>query len=240
MLKVTITCVLYVYIVYYVLCVHFVNMVQSQLDSSRIDRPSLLEKLDNETELFDECDYLDLTDTNSLDIKECDLNIIHLNIRGIISKQTRLTNMLQTCIGKHLIHIVTINETWLSKDNEHLLNIPDYNVIKKNRTGKKGGGVCILVHKSLYYKELDAINNLKLKHIEQISIELKLQNKNLLISSMYTAPNTNVTEFNTEYDTYIKKIQGTKLDIVIGLDHNLDLLKIENHKPTQDFFNSKY
>ena len=55
---------------------------------------------------------------------------------------------------------------------------------------------------------------------------------------MYRAPNTNVTEFTVEYDSYIKKIQGTKLDIVIGLDHNLDLLKIENHKPTQDFFNS--
>ena len=142
MLKVTVTCVLYVYIVYYLLCVHLVNMVQPHhpLDTSKIDRQSLLEKLDNETELFDECDYLDLTDTNSLDIKECDLNIIHLNIRGIISKQTKLTNMLQTCIGKHLIHIATINETWLTKDNEHLLNIPDYNVIKKNRTGKRGGG----------------------------------------------------------------------------------------------------
>ena len=238
MLKVTVTCVLYVYIIYYALCVHPVNMVQSQLNSSRIERQSLLEKLDNETELFDECDYLDLTDTNSLDIKECDLNVIHLNIRGIISKQSKLTSMLQTCIGNHLIHIATINETWLSKDNEHLLNIPDYNVIKKNRIGKKGGGVCILVHKSLYYKEIDAINNLKFKHIEQISIKLKLQSKNLLVSSLYRPPNTNVTEFNAEYDNYIRKIQATKLDIVIGLDHNLDLLKIENHKPTQDFFNS--
>ena len=146
--------------------------------------------------------------------------------------------MLQSCIGNHLIHIATINETWLSKDNEHLLNIPDYNVVKKNRIGKKGGGVCILVHKSLYYKEVDTINNLKFRHIEQISIELKLQKKNLLVSSLYRPPNTNVSEFNAEYDTYIRKIQATKLDIVIGLDHNLDLLKVENHKPTQDFFNS--
>ena len=238
MLKETFTCVLYVYSIYCILCVHSVNMVQSQLESSRIERQSLLEKLDNETELFDECDYLDLTDTNSLDIKECDLNLIHLNIRGIISKQSKLTSMLQNCIGKHLIHIATINETWLTKDNEHLLNIPDYNVIKKNRIGKKGGGVCILVHKSLYYKELDAINNSKFKHIEQISIELKLQSKNLLISSLYRPPNTNVTEFNVEYGNYLRKLQTTKLDIVIGLDHNLDLLKIETHKPTQDFFNT--
>ena len=86
MLNVTFTSALYVYIIYYALCEHLVNMTHSQLNSSRIERQSLLEKLDNDTELFDECDYLDLTDTNSLDIKECDLNVIHLNVRGIISK----------------------------------------------------------------------------------------------------------------------------------------------------------
>ena len=236
MFKKTVTLVLYVYIIS-LLCMHFVNMVQSQLDSSRIERQSLLEKLDNETELFDECDYMDLTESNLIEIKECDLNIIHLNIRGIISKQSQLTNLLHTCIGKHLIHIATINETWLTKDNEHLLNIPDYQVIKRNRIGKKGGGVCILVHKSLYYNELNTINNLQFKHIEQISIELKVQRKNLLVSSLYRPPNTNVTEFNEEYENLLRKMQATKLDIVIGLDHNLDLLKIENHKPTQDFFN---
>ena len=236
MLKATVTLVLHMYILYCMFFAHFVNM--AQLDSSRIERQSLLDKLDNETELFDECDYLNLTDTSSLDIKDCDLNIIHLNIRGIISKQSKLTSLLQNCIGKHLIHIATINETWLTKDNEHLLDIPDYNVIKKNRIGKKGGGVCILIHKSIYYKELEAINNLKFSHIEQISVEVKLQCKNLLVSSLYRPPNTNVNEFNTEYSNYLKKIQATKLDTVIGLDHNLDLLKIENHKPTQDFFNS--
>ena len=145
--------------------------------------------------------------------------------------------MLHGCIGNHTIHVATINETWLTRENEHLLDIPDYHLVKGNRIGRKGGGVCILIHKSLNYKEQDMINELKFKHIEHICVEIRLQTKKLCVSSIYRPPNTNATEFNEEYGTYIKKLKSTKLDTVIGLDHNLDLLNIEKHKPTQDFFN---
>ena len=57
------------------------------------------------------------------------------------------------------------------------------------------------------------------------------------VSSLYRPPNTNATEFNIEYEKYINKLKSTKLDTVIGLDHNLDLLNMEKHKPTQEFFN---
>ena len=50
-------------------------------------------------------------------------------------------------------------------------------------------------------------------------------------------PNISDLEFNTEYEKYTNKLKSTKLDTVIGLDHNLDLLKMEKHKPTQEFFN---
>ena len=60
---------------------------------------------------------------------------------------------------------------------------------------------------------------------------------NVSVSSLYRPPNTNATEFNIEYEKYIKKLKSTKLDTVIGLDHNLDLLNMEKHKPTQEFFN---
>ena len=45
-----------------------------------IERQSLLDKLETGTELYDECEYLDLTDSQTLDIKDCDLNLLHLNV----------------------------------------------------------------------------------------------------------------------------------------------------------------
>ena len=231
---------LFVLFVLHTVCIsHIVNMspTQHDLDTSTITRKSLLETLDNDTELFDKCEYLDLTDSQTLDIKDCDLNLLHLNVWGLISKQSKLVKLLQSCIGEHTIHVVTINETWLTKDNEHFLNIPDYHAVKRNRVGKRGGGVCILIHKSLNYQEIDTINTLKFKHIEHICVEIKLQGKNLSVSSLYRPPNTSALEFNTEYEKYTNKLKSTKLDTVIGLDHNLDLLKMEKHKPTQEFFN---
>ena len=231
---------LFVLFVLYTVCIsHIVNMppTHHDLDTSIITRKSLFETLDNDTELLDECEYLDLTNSQTLDIKDCDLNLLHLNVRGLISKQSKLVKLLQSCIGKHTIHVATINETWLTKDNEHCLNIPDYHAVKRNRLGKRGGGVCILIHKSLKYKEIDTINTLNFKHIEHICVEIKLQGKNMSVSSLYRPPNTSALEFNTEYEKYINKLKLTKLDTVIGLDHNLDLLKMEKHKPTQEFFN---
>ena len=182
---------LFVLFVLHTVCIsHIANMspTQHDLDTSTITRKSLLETLDNDTELFDECEYLDLTDSQTLDIKDCDLNLLHLNVQGLIGKQSKLVKLLQSCIGKHTIHVVTINETWLTKDNEHFLNIPDYHAVKRNRVGKRGGGVCILIHKSLNYQEVDTINTLKFKHIEHICVEIKLQGKNLSVSSLYRPP----------------------------------------------------
>ena len=229
---------LFVLLVLYIVCTpHIVNMPPAPHDLDTVTRKSLFETLDNDTELSDDCEYLDLTNSQTLDIKDCDLNLLHLNVRGLISKQSKLAKLLQNCIGDHIIHVVTINETWLTKDNEHYLNIPDYQVVKRNRLGKRGGGVCILIHKSLNYKEIDTINTLKFKHIEHICVEIKLQGKNLSVSSLYRPPNTSALEFNIEYEKYINKLKSTKLDTVIGLDHNLDLLKMDKHKPTQEFFN---
>ena len=77
--------VLLVYTLYLVCSMRFahnVNMssLQYDLNTSTITRLSLLHKLNHETDLFHECDYLDLTESQTLDIKDCDLNLLHLNV----------------------------------------------------------------------------------------------------------------------------------------------------------------
>ena len=57
--------------------------------------------------------------------------------------------------------------------------------------------------------------------------------KNISVSSIYRPPNTNTSEFIAEYEKYTKKLTSDNTDTVIGLDHNLDLLKIEKHKHSQ-------
>ena len=55
---------------------------------------------------------------------------------------------------------------------------------------------------------------------------------------MYRAPNTDQTIFLNEYKKFIETIKKIpNSEIILGMDHNLDLLKSHVHKKTQQFLN---
>ena len=126
-----------------------------------------------------------------------------------------------------------LNETWL-KENSHV-TIPGYDLVSKPRPNKKGGGVGFLVKKGLVYRERTDLA-LDSKICENMVIELKCDRKSLLLCSAYRPPNTNPNDFLDVYSILIGKLKENKgKNIVIGLDHNLDLLKNATHKCTEDF-----
>ena len=55
---------------------------------------------------------------------------------------------------------------------------------------------------------------------------------------MYRSPNTKETELINHVQNTIVKCMSAKqdIDIILGMDHNLDLLKINNHKGTRLFY----
>ena len=53
---------------------------------------------------------------------------------------------------------------------------------------------------------------------------------------MYRPPNTNASEFITDYGSQLCKLKQVKCrNIVIGLDHNLDFIKSGHHESTYQF-----
>ena len=112
-----------------------------------------------------------------------------------------------------------------------------YKCISKERVGRKGGGVCILVHNSLYYTEVTEINDTQYTTFEYMCIEVKMRDRNLKVATLYRPPNGNVTDFLEEYQTFLSHLRNVhpKNSIIIGIYHNLDLLKYGCHKPTQEF-----
>ena len=72
--------------------------------------------------------------------------------------------------------------------------------------------------------------------LEHCIVELKTNKRNILIVSAYRPPNTNARTFLTEYKKLLDRLKKQKdHEIVIGLDHNLDLLKSHLNQPTNDF-----
>ena len=71
---------------------------------------------------------------------------------------------------------------------------------------------------------------------EHTVVELKTDIKNILLVSVYRPPNTNASKFLKEYKDAVRTWKKLKHhDLVIGLDHNMDLLELNldrDLKPT--------
>ena len=124
-------------------------------------------------------------------------------------------------------------ETWQSK-NSPILKLPRYEYVYKARTHKLGGGVGIFISNNLKYKSRPDLE-IETDAVEHCIVELKLKNKKMLMCSGYRAPGQNPGKFVKEYEELISLMNSTGLPVIIGLDHNLDLLKHKNHNPTLRF-----
>ena len=143
-----------------------------------------------------------------------------------------------TFAGK-LPDILLLCETWMSANSPDV-RLPSYSKVECHRMHKKGGGVCIFVNDPLSYQarpdlQKDNIN------FEHCVVEIKLKKHNLIVGSIYHAPNCNQTEFLAAYKQFVgglSKIPNSK--VILGMDHNLDLLKSHLHNNTQQFINMNY
>ena len=164
-----------------------------------------------------------------------DLVVLQLNIRGVLSKTTLLTHLLNSCIEGRHPDIVLLSETWLTP-NSPPVNIGGYSFVHKCRKNKKGGGIGILVSSKLRYNECNDIA-LSITENECVTIELQLKSKGkCIISSMYRPPNVDVQSFQGCYNSLICAMhKKNPKAIIVGLDHNLDFLKAGTHAGTDQF-----
>ena len=75
-----------------------------------------------------------------------------------------------------------------------------------------------------------------MKHHLKCSNIVKLKTEKIICCSGYRAPNTDTEVFPKEYEKIVENINSTiKTKVVMGLDHNLDLLNYGKHRPTREF-----
>ena len=197
-----------------------------------------LKILDTTDEDFvDNCDYLDNdTDLHSTLGNEDDLNIAQINIRGLIRKQSSLIEETILENSNRIIDLYILCETWLTEQNTTKVNIPNYTYVGKHRSHKKGVGVGFLIHDSLAYKERTDINLPHTSELESMFIEIKTRKTNIVVGSMYRPPHTKEKHFISDYKQLmtIMEVENNQ-NFILGMDHNMDLLKASKHKHTQDF-----
>ena len=182
---------------------------------------------------MDTCDYITNDSLELIESNVSDLNIIHLNIRGLKSKINDLNELLVKLKNPE---IMILNETWLKESDNKRIILPNYKYEGIPRNNKKGGGVGFLITTDILYRiRNDLIPDDKTMSCEQCYIEIKNNTEKVIIGTMYRPPSTNISEFINTFNTQIDKINKKGYECIIGLDHNLDLLKQSVHSKTQEF-----
>ena len=115
------------------------------------------------------------------------------------------------------------------------IRVPSYQFVGFHRGCKMGGGVVILISNKLQFRERKDLT-LDIPNFENITIELKTHKDNILLSALYRPPNTKETEFIKYYKRLLNKFNPEEINrLILGLDHNLDFLRHEKHRPTKEF-----
>ena len=186
------------------------------------------EALEIGKDYFDVCDYCHV-DSNDLDLTDKLFRVIQLNVRGLINKQDKVSRLLHALGGLNKVNAVTLNETWLRTDTENKVDIPGYDYVGRIRRGKKGRGVGFLISQTQKYRDRDDLLPSN-PQFESKIVELKTNNESVLVVSLYRPPNQHIDEWLTDFKILLQNLQSTGQNVIIRLDHNLDLLKSHTHK----------
>jgi len=109
------------------------------------------------------------------------LKICHLNAQSVTNKWPEITNLLVS----EDIDILCINETYIKKSKELPPLLDNYCAINKPRkNGKNGGGVAILIKKSINFKETKLTCNQC--DNEKTMITCHLGNTKILVGTIYS------------------------------------------------------
>ena len=127
------------------------------------------------------------------------------------------------------------------KEVEKPVNISGYILHSNCRSEYKGGRVCLLIKKGICYQPRRDLEEFIEKESEHIFIEIISKcGKKIIMESSYRAPNTNSSKFTDHVKKVVSNVQSERdeKEVILCMDHNLDLLKCHLHEPTRAFLDN--
>ena len=182
----------------------------------------------NESLWNDKCDYISPDSCTNLNPYYHNLIVLQMNIRGLISHKADLHQLLNTLKLKNsTVDVVLLCETFLNEITVKQVHIPGYTLISNHRRQHKGGSTAILVREGITFVRKPELDTFTEKHVESAFIDiLTKSHKHIVIGSMYRPPNNTDDSFLEAILKLRQKlsISKEKKELIIGMDHNYDLL----------------
>ncbi|MES9994044.1 MAG: reverse transcriptase family protein [Candidatus Thiodiazotropha sp.] len=164
---------------------------------------------------------------NSLTLHH-NLSFVQYNVQSISSKLGILhAELLQ-------FDILAFTETWLGPTiDTHDLILQSYNIPeRRDRVGDAHGGVIIYVKEGIHYKRRQ---DLELRGIECIWIEVANSRKHILFGLFYRPPNSDASYYSNMEDSLALAIDTRIDDIIVTGDFNLNVLNPQSARKIDSF-----
>ena len=156
---------------------------------------------------------------NNVGLFKKGLKIVHLNVCHLSNKFDELKCTLLN--NKPCIDICAFSETFLnSNTDDSFLNVDGYNIYRKDRSGKVGGGIIVyILAKWNARRRYDIESN----STETIWLEISfIKSKPLLLGIVYRPPSATISWFD-DFSIELEKASSFNYDIIITGDFNIDV-----------------
>ena len=173
-------------------------------------------------------------------------SLFHLNIRSLRKNFEKFKLLL--FILNHSFDIIALSETWITDDDIiSSFDIDGYKAIYQNRVGRERGGVCMYIKKECFnfdhskpHSYSDIYNHILTIKLIPMSQSDKPRYKNThnskLVTVCYRSPDSNNNTFIENLTPIMTDIhRQNKPSYILG-DMNYNILNINHHQPTQDYY----
>ena len=160
---------------------------------------------------------------NTFSYSNIDLHIAHINIQHILNKLDEIKYHLSQLNSSHILGLCETFLTEKVQNNDLFIN--NFSFERKDRVGKKGGGILIYIASKVPY-----IRRLDLEHndIESICIQITYPNvKPFLLNFVYRPPDAKQSWINI-FETVLDKIDLLNCEMHTLGDININFNKDSN------------
>ncbi|KAF4518137.1 hypothetical protein B566_EDAN008839 [Ephemera danica] len=120
--------------------------------------------------------------------------------------------------NSNLISVIMISESWLKPfHNSSIVHISGYNLIRHDRVGKGGGGVCMYIAENIRAKVMYK-SELNLEKPEFLIVEIIVNHTKIWLITVYRAPTIScLTEFENVLFDFVPNYEN----VIIGVNHTI-------------------
>ena len=167
------------------------------------------------------------------------LSLFHLNTCSLSKKYEDLKYLFDFI--NFNFDVITISEKRITKNKARINNIDltSYS-FEHCATESSAGGTLLYVRNHLSYKTRNDLNILKCAELESVFFEIiTCKKSNILVACIYRHPLMDLNEFNDYYlNELLHKLSSENKSVILLGDFNVDLMKHDNHYPTNKFLDS--